>query len=77
MVNLIETIRIGSLLLNSFLPTCTQKVLDAFGITDTQKAFEDLDNFYYLKAGQLIEPISILFPRLDIAAEMQKLSELA
>ena len=77
MRNLLETIRIGTLLLNSFLPSCTQKVLDAMHINNIEEAFENLDNFYSLKEGDVIESISILFPRLDINAEIEKLSKIA
>lgn len=77
MRNLIESIRVGSLLLNSFLPDCTKKVLDALKVTDYQKGFEELDNFYALETGITIEPLPILFPRLDVQAEMDKLSSMA
>lgn len=75
--NLIESIRIGTLLLNAFLPDCTSKVLSAFAITDLPAAFKQLDNFYALNDGITINPISILFPRLNIGEEMEKLSKLA
>lgn len=77
MRNLIESIRIGSLLLNAFLPECSKKVLDALGISNIEEAFTQLDNFYALKDGITIEPLPILFPRLDINAETEKLYELA
>lgn len=77
MRNLIETIRIGSLLLNAFLPDCTSKVLKAMQIEDVQKAFEDIDKFYALADGQPIDLVGILFMRLDIPAELEKLSQLA
>ncbi len=77
MRNLIESIRIGTLLLNAFLPECSRKVLDALGISNIKEAFTQLDNFYALKDGITIEPLPILFPRLDINAEIEKLYELA
>ncbi len=75
--NLVETIRIGTLLLNSFLPDCTKKVLDALNITNLEEGFKTLDAFYALKDEMTIEPLAILFPRLDIQAELEKLSSLA
>ncbi len=77
MRNLLESIRIGTLLLNSFLPTCTQKVLDAMHIANIEEAFAELDKFYTLDESKAIEPIGILFPRLDIQAETEKLYEIA
>lgn len=77
MRNLVETIRIGSLLLNAFLPDCTKKVLDALKIENLEDAFKELDTFYALEDEISIEPLPILFPRLDIQAEIEKLSELA
>lgn len=77
MRNLIETIRIGTLLLNAFLPDCTSKVLKAMGIEDVTSAFKDIDNFYALKDGLKIDLVGILFMRLDIPAEIEKLSQLA
>ena len=69
MRNLLESIRIGASLLEPFLPDASRKVLNALNLED--KHF-DLDSFYGLKEGAL-QPISILFPRLDIQAEFEKL----
>ncbi len=75
MTNLLEAIRIGTSLLSSFLPECSKKVLDAFGI-DAEADFADLDNFNGVEEGREILPIAILFPRLDIAAEFEKLAKI-
>lgn len=71
MRNLLETIRIGSSLLQPFLPECAEKTLNALGITNV--TYENILDFYALKAGGQISPLGILFPRLDIAEELEKL----
>ncbi len=76
MRNLLEAIRIGSTLLQSFLPECSNKVLTALGL-DPSANFENLDNFNGLETGKILGETGILFPRLDIAKEIEKLSSLA
>lgn len=75
MTNLLEAIRIGTSLLQPFLPECSNKVLTAFGISEDAN-FANLDNFACIKEGAVIEPIAILFPRLDINAEFEKLAKI-
>lgn len=75
MANLLESIRIGTSLLYPFLPQCSEKVLSAFGIEATSQ-FDGLEDFAYLKEGQEIKPTEILFPRLDINAEFEKLKNI-
>ena len=73
--NLLECVRVGSLLLKSYLPTCASKVLTALGISD-EEGFENLKTFYALPEGQMVAQIDNLFPRLDIEKEKAELSEL-
>ena len=76
MRNLLESIRIGTELFQAFAPDCTEKVLTALDI-DPKADFKDLDNFNGLEAGKVLGELSILFPRLDIAAESEKLDKIA
>ncbi len=73
--NLLESIRIGTTLLASFLPECSGKVLEALNL-DKNALFANLDNFYGIEEGKEILPIAILFPRLDINAEFEKLARI-
>ena len=75
MKNLIESIRLGSQLLQPFLPESSTKVLNALGI-DSKGEFENMDNFDGVKAGTTLESPGILFPRLDKEAEFEKLANL-
>ncbi len=74
MRNLLETIRIGSLLLQSFLPECATKTLNSLRANEGD--FKNIQKFYALKTGSEIEPTGMLFPRLDIAAELEKLKNI-
>ena len=74
MRNLLEAIRIGAELLQPFLPDCASKVLSALHVEN--KNFGDMTKFYQLKEGDAIDPLAILFPRLDIPAELEKLSNM-
>lgn len=76
MRNLLEAIRIGSELCYPFIPEATTKVLTALGI-DAKAEFENLDNFDGLKEGDLLGELGILFPRVDVAAEQEKLRQIA
>ncbi len=73
MRNLLEAIRVGSELLEAFLPSCSGKVLEALGCNAQHFGSDD---FYGLEEGSEVKPVGILFPRLDITAELDKLSKL-
>ncbi len=73
--NLLECIRIGSSLLYSFLPECATKTLSAFRIDPRVEKFSMLDEFYGINSEK-VEPVAMLFPRLDIAKEIEELSNL-
>ena len=74
--NLLEVIRVGSLLLYPYLPTCASKVLAGFGIDPREEGFKNLEGFN-LKEGSEVESVSMLFPRLDINFEMEELKKLS
>ena len=76
MRNLLEAIRIGSELCYPFIPEATTKVLTALGI-DAKAEFENLDNFDGLKEGNILGELGILVPRVDVAAEQEKLRQIA
>ena len=74
--NLLESINIGTKLLFGFLPDATEKVLKAMGEFEN-KNFDSIQTFGSLKHGKQIQALEVLFPRLDIAEEIKKLSEIA
>lgn len=75
MRSLLECIRLGCELLEPFMPDSSRKVLSALGIENQE--FSNLDKFEGLKAGQKLADLSILFPRLDIAKELEELAKLS
>ncbi len=70
---LLETIRIGSSLAQPFMTESGEKVLNALGVNS--EMFENLDNFEGLKVGSKIGELGILFPRLDVKAELERLQQ--
>ena len=72
--NLLESIRIGTIMLSAFLPDVSQKVLDALHVQKYK--FADLNNFYGLTDGDTLDELGILFPRLDVEKELEELAKL-
>lgn len=64
--NLLEAIRIGSILLEPAMPTTSLKVYKALGTNKTE--FTDLS--FALEAGYKVSPCEILFKRLDVKEVM-------
>ncbi len=74
MRNLLEAIRVGTILLSAFLPGCTEKVKSALGLKEFK--FEDTKEFYKLSDGEKVGDIGMLFPRLDVEKELEELSKI-
>ena len=71
---MLESIRIGTILLSAFLPDCSEKVLKALSVE--KRKFEDAKEFYGLETGKVVEELGILFPRIDPAKEFEELAKL-
>jgi len=74
MRNLLEAIRIGTILLSAFLPDVSEKVLNSLHIEKPK--FDDVKKIYNLKAGENINELGILFPRLDVEKELEELAKI-
>ena len=74
MRNLLEAIRIGTILLSAFLPDCSKKVADSLKLNKLK--YEDTQSFYKLKEGTEISLTEMLFPRLDVQKELEDLAKL-
>ena len=72
--NLLECIRVGTVLLSAFLPDVSKVVLDNLDIQDY--SFDNLKEFYYLPAGKTVQNPPILFPRLDVEKELEELAKI-
>ncbi len=75
MRNLLEAIRIGTILLSAFLPDCSKKVADALHVAEFK--FDDATEYYKLAENDVLEELGILFPRLDVQKELEELAEIA
>ena len=73
--NLLETIKTGAVLAESFIPDGAGKVLKAFGFDRHGKA-EDVATFGTLQSGITLGEVPVLYPRLDIEKELEYLYSL-
>ena len=71
--NLLETIRIGAVLLSSFLPECAEKILTLLGNGET--SWESAFTFGRLASGSRIGEPVVLFARLDEEAVLADIQE--
>jgi methionyl-tRNA synthetase len=67
---LLECIRYSAVMLTPFMPKTMEKVLDQIGAAGGQRGFETLNTFGMLPADITVMPGEVLFPRIDIKAEM-------
>ena len=72
--NLLESIRVGTILLSAFLTECSEKVLNALDVKG--RLYEDAKEFYNLESGKVVQDIGILFPRIDLDKEFEELAKL-
>ena len=72
--NLLESIRIGTILMSAFLPDCSKKVLDALHVQN--RMYNDTREFYNLKENDEVDELGILFPRIDLDKEFAELAEI-
>lgn len=69
--NLVESIMIGTALIESFMPTTAKKIAEQ--MNTSLRAFEDIDKFgLYPQGNKVIEKPEILFARLDAKEVMEK-----
>ena len=71
--NLLEAIRIGTVLLSAYLPDCSKTVANALHVNEF--VYKDANEFYKLTAGDIVEDLGILFPRLDVQKELEELAK--
>ena len=73
--NLLEAIRIGSILLSAYLPDCSKKVLEALHVDNI--SYNEAKEYYALKSEDVVDELGILFPRLDVLKELEALAEIS
>ncbi|MEG1559512.1 MAG: methionine--tRNA ligase [Clostridia bacterium] len=75
--HLAESLRFIGILINPFLPDTAPKIFEQLNITnDALKTVESLAKFGSLKYGIAVKKGDSLFPRIDIAKEMEELQKL-
>ena len=72
--NLAETLRIVSVLIKPFMEHTSEAIEKQLGVTE-KETWEDVKTWGLLKSGVSIEKAQVLFPRLDIKAELERLSQ--
>ena len=72
--NLLESIRVGTILMSAFMPDCSKKVLDALHVES--RMYNDSKEFYALTELDNVDEIGILFPRIDLDKEFEELAKL-
>ena len=73
MYNLLESIRVISILLNPFMPTTMPKVQALLNLTEEHTAWDSVYQFGVLPDTVSVQKSSPLFPRIDIDKEIAEL----
>lgn len=74
--NLLEVIRITSTLLSCFMPAAMPKVWKQIGMPETAATYENSGKFGVLPEGTAVCRGEVIFPRIDVNAEIEYLNTL-
>ena len=74
--NLLESIRIASGLLASFMPVTMPRVFEQIGASEGDVSYENLGRFGVLPVDVTVKKGDIIFPRIDMEKEIEALNEL-
>jgi methionyl-tRNA synthetase len=72
--NLLETIRICSIMLKPFMPDSCDAIFMQIGASEELTAFDSAADFGKLPVTAAVRKGDIIFPRLDMAKELEELS---
>ena len=72
--NLLESIRIASSLLSSFMPTTMPEIWEQIGAKEEDETYENMNRFGVLPADVTVKKGKIIFPRIDIDKEIEELN---
>lgn len=75
--NLLEVIRITTILLNPFMPKVTPKVWEQIGADENATVWEKVYSYGVLGENVTVKKGEVLFPRIDIEKELEALEELS
>jgi len=71
--NLLETIRICTILLTPFMPESCKKILSQIGAAEDNVSYDSATTFGALPKTVKVNKGEIIFPRLDVAKELEEL----
>lgn len=74
--NLLESIRIASSLLSSFMPTTMPIVWEQIGAKEEDVTYDNMVKFGVMAADTTVKKGEIIFPRIDIEKEIDELNEI-
>ncbi|MBN2259045.1 MAG: methionine--tRNA ligase [Clostridiales bacterium] len=74
--NLSESIRIISALISPFMPHTSEKIFNAFNVEIDSRSWDSSSEFGLIKENSKVEKIDVLFPRIDVAEELEYLNGL-
>ena len=76
MYNLLETIRICTVMLQPFMPDSCLKIFEQIGTPEELTAFDSTLSFGMLPGNTTVKKGGIIFPRLDMAKELEALAKI-
>lgn len=74
--NLLDAIRRCTILLSPVMPTTATKIFEQIGADETNTAWDDAATYGALKADVTVTKGEVLFPRIEIAKELEELEAL-
>ena len=75
--NLLETVRVATVLLTPFMPDSCVKIFDQIGACECCRTWESAAKWGMLDAEVQVQKGVALFPRIDMAAELEALEKIA
>lgn len=74
--NLLETVRICTVLLTPFMPETAPKIREQIGASETEMTYESAGRFGVLPETVTVKKGEVLFPRIDLEKEIEELNAL-
>ncbi len=76
MYNLLESIRVCTVLLQPVMPDSCVKIFEQIGAPETQRDWDSVASYGVLNADVTVQKGETLFPRIDIKKELEELEKL-
>ena len=76
MYNLAEGLRIIGVLITPYMPETSEKIREQLGVAADDYTWQSLENYGGIKEGTKLVKAEPLFPRIDVAKEIEELGKL-